>query len=70
MLRCKVTLHLSKEPKHDCVGLPVIEMDSSPVGLWILALGLFIGLKLKISLVQNLNPTNLPAVDFSTALSL
>ena len=53
MLRCEATLPLSKELKHDYVGLTVIEMDSAPVGLSILALGLFLGLKSKISHKQN-----------------
>ena len=46
MLRYQVILPLSKEPpKHDYVGLLVIEIDSAPVGQWILTLGLFLGLK-------------------------
>ena len=46
MLRCKATLSLSKEPKHDYVGLPFIETDSTLSGL-------FIGLKSKITNEQN-----------------
>ena len=53
MLRCKATLPLSKEPKHDYVGLPVTEIIYGPVGLWFSAVGLFLGLKLKISQEQN-----------------
>ena len=52
-LRGKATLPLWNEPKHNCVGPVVMEIIYGPVGLWLLALGLFLGLKLKISHKQN-----------------
>ena len=55
MLRCKANLPLSKEV-HDYIyeGLPVTELNWTLVAsLWILALGLFLGIKSKISHEQN-----------------
>ena len=45
MLPGKATLPLWNEPSHDYVGLPVMEIIYGPVGLWFLAVGLFLGLK-------------------------
>ena len=53
MLHSKATLSLRNELSHNYVGLPVTEMNSTQVGLWILASGLFLGLKSKISHEQN-----------------
>ena len=53
MLPGKATLPLLNEPSHDYVGLPVTEIIYGPVGLWFSAVGLFLGLKSKISHYQN-----------------
>ena len=49
MLQGKVTLPLWNELSLDYIGLPGMVMNAVPVGLWISALGLFLGLKSKIS---------------------
>ena len=54
MLRCKASLPLSQEPKHDYVGPSVTEINK-PVGLWFSAVSLFLGIKSKISHEQNVN---------------
>ena len=53
MLPSKATLSLLNEPSHDYVGLPVTEIIYGPVGLCFQAVGLFLGLKSKISHDQN-----------------
>ena len=53
MLPGKTTLPLSNEPSHDYVGLPVTEIIYGPAGLWFSAVGLFLGLKSKMSHEQN-----------------
>ena len=53
MLQGEATLPLCNESSHDYVGLPVRELEAVLLGLWISALGQFLGLKSKILLEQN-----------------